>query len=174
MPRRKDRWKKANKAYSLSEIGSPLPPSAIQNTIRADLPICCEVYGHFSESMLAWIDQQPLPSFEDRNPELYRRMFLDLPPSKRNQEQVKNLRNERSEIVAARRSRFNKNRDQLMLAMLHAGRAYICAHASCGDMRNLHVDHIVPLSKGGGDEMSNLQFLCPKHNSEKGSKYPDS
>ena len=36
--------------------------------------------------------------------------------------------------------------------------------------RNLTVDHIKPRSKGGGDEIENLQLLCSHCNSIKGSK----
>lgn len=31
----------------------------------------------------------------------------------------------------------------------------------------LHIDHIVPASKGGGSKRSNLQFLCAHHNLKK-------
>jgi 5-methylcytosine-specific restriction protein A len=31
----------------------------------------------------------------------------------------------------------------------------------------MHVDHIIPVSKGGNNEMENLQTLCPKCNSQK-------
>ena len=38
----------------------------------------------------------------------------------------------------------------------------------CGETEDLEVDHIVPTSRGGGDERENLQVLCRKHNAEKG------
>ena len=175
MSRRKDRWKKANKAYSLSGPDSPLSPHAIQSSNQDDLPVCCTTYGSFSDSILEWIDHQPNPSLEleESTLEFWRMVYSSI-PRKKESEQAKFLRKERGEIVAARRSRFDQNRDQLMLAMLHAGNAYICAHASCGEMRHLHVDHVVPLSKGGGDELSNLQFLCATHNLQKGAKYQNS
>lgn len=43
----------------------------------------------------------------------------------------------------------------------------------CGTTRNLHIDHIIPISRGGKTEMSNLQVLCKKCNLQKGNKTMD-
>jgi hypothetical protein len=40
----------------------------------------------------------------------------------------------------------------------------------CGCTRDLTVDHIVPLSRGGENSLENMQILCRKHNSSKGAK----
>ena len=40
----------------------------------------------------------------------------------------------------------------------------------CGLRRELQVDHVVPVSKGGGTELSNLQTLCGTCNARKGAK----
>lgn len=70
-----------------------------------------------------------------------------------------------------RRTQFNANRDALVLAMIEAGVTYVCAEKDCGVHKGLTVDHIVPLSRGGTDELSNLRFLCRTHNSAKRDSY---
>ena len=40
----------------------------------------------------------------------------------------------------------------------------------CGSARNLEVDHIVPLSRGGGSEEDNLQAMCRRCNRRKAKK----
>ena len=49
---------------------------------------------------------------------------------------------------------------------------YVCAH--CGEVfpnrQFLHVDHIVPLNKGGRSVRDNLQILCRSCNAKKGDQ----
>ncbi|KDE12428.1 HNH endonuclease [Rhodococcus aetherivorans] len=54
-------------------------------------------------------------------------------------------------------------------------RAYVYARdgqrcAFCGSSENLHLDHIVPWSQGGGDDSSNLRPLCAPCNLSRGVK----
>lgn len=47
--------------------------------------------------------------------------------------------------------------------------AYRCRE--CGDHHDLVVDHIFPISRGGTNSIDNLQTLCGKCNSAKGTHY---
>lgn len=44
------------------------------------------------------------------------------------------------------------------------------ACVACGFTQDLHVDHIVPLSRGGTNDLENLQMLCSRCNLSKGAK----
>ena len=69
-----------------------------------------------------------------------------------------------------RRNQFNANRSQIVLMMIELGVPYVCAHSECEETEELTIDHLVPLSKGGTDDIRNLRFMCRRHNSSKGDK----
>lgn len=66
-----------------------------------------------------------------------------------------------------RRSSFSKKRDKLMLKIIDRD-GYACKF--CPEIKNLTLDHIIPLSKGGTDKLKNLQILCRSCNSRKCDK----
>jgi hypothetical protein len=78
---------------------------------------------------------------------------------------TKDIKKENTKI---RRNAFNLRRAQLVLLMIETGIPYVCTHEDCEQSKDLTIDHIIPLSKGGSDEVSNLQFMCLNHNSSKG------
>lgn len=61
-------------------------------------------------------------------------------------------------------SQYNKTLNKL----LHKYN-FECVH--CKSKDSLTIDHIKPVSKGGTDNINNLQILCKRCNSKKGAKY---
>lgn len=47
-----------------------------------------------------------------------------------------------------------------------------CACCHKGISKDRHLDHIIPLSKGGKHEFTNVQLLCPQCNLSKSAKHP--
>jgi len=62
------------------------------------------------------------------------------------------------------------SRDEVKDAIfLKYGKICLC----CGIDKNTHLDHVIPVKKGGKDELSNIQPLCRDCNSKKGVKLID-
>lgn len=77
-------------------------------------------------------------------------------------------RQERAPKMASPRQRkairdeFVRNRKRLKRAMLESGLSFECA--SCKAADDVCIDHIIPVSHGGTNDMKNLQFLCRRCN----------
>jgi hypothetical protein len=85
----------------------------------------------------------------------------------RHVELQRNARVAKRGFTLLRRREFQAVRAQLALRMLDAGVPYVCAHPDCSISADLTIDHKIALSRGGGDEIENLQFMCLPHNSQK-------
>ncbi len=79
-------------------------------------------------------------------------------------------RRAKREHTVIRRREFQRTRSQLVLEMLESGIPYQCVHPNCAANVDLTIDHKLALSRGGGDEIANLQFMCRLHNSLKNDK----
>ena len=55
---------------------------------------------------------------------------------------------------------------------LLAAQKWKCAACRKSLKDGYHVDHVVPLARGGGNGKSNLQMLCPKCNMTKSARDP--
>jgi len=75
----------------------------------------------------------------------------------------------KQQLSAVRRKQFSFQRPELELALIERD-GYVCSHSDCNVTSNLTIDHIVALSKGGTDDLTNLRFLCRSHNSAKGNQ----
>lgn len=64
---------------------------------------------------------------------------------------------------------FRKPKKRILDALTRKGnKGNRCV--KCGSTEELTIDHIIPLSKGGGDEPQNWQTLCKPCNVRKGNR----
>jgi hypothetical protein len=67
--------------------------------------------------------------------------------------------------LETRRKEFNRKRPNLFKQLIKRD-GYICRKCPAKD--DLSVDHIIPIEKGGSDDLDNLQILCRSCNAKKG------
>lgn len=76
-----------------------------------------------------------------------------------------NRRNQKQAAMAVQRKRFRNKKGLRQIVLKDAG--YTCHY--CGKFDgDLTIDHLIPLSRGGTNERSNLVAACSACNSEKG------
>ncbi len=86
---------------------------------------------------------------------------------KRESQVVKASRLRKRNLTDKRRKEFAANRAAIELALIDRD-GYVCAEGDCNEHVDLTIDHVSPISRGGGDDLGNLRFLCRSHNSKKG------
>ena len=85
------------------------------------------------------------------------------------EEDVRETRRVKKTLTEERRREFTSTYRQMQLALIDRD-GYVCSELGCDFQFDLTIDHVVPLSKGGSDDLDNLKFLCRRHNSEKGDR----
>lgn len=65
-------------------------------------------------------------------------------------------------------TRYRRKIPDAIRTAVHERDGWKCLH--CGSKEGLSLDHIYPHSKGGSDDLDNLQTLCRPCNSRKGSR----
>lgn len=81
---------------------------------------------------------------------------------------VKAQKNRRRARLMAAEGRFTAEH----IADLERLQRNRCAMCRCSILKKYHIDHIIPLSKGGSNWPRNLQLLCPTCNTRKHAKDP--
>jgi 5-methylcytosine-specific restriction endonuclease McrA len=84
-------------------------------------------------------------------------VWLLFPADLRQREQARANGNRRRQSIG----RFTKEQTDIILASQN----YRCAY--CDKSKNLHLDHMIPLARGGTNWPWNLQWLCAFHNTSK-------
>ena len=74
---------------------------------------------------------------------------------------------------ARKRSAFVANVTSADIARLMEQQCGLCPYCQQSIRDGYHVDHYIPLAKGGTHEPANVQLLCPACNMSKGSKLPE-
>lgn len=73
---------------------------------------------------------------------------------------------------AARRAKTDKPLPNGTINKIGELQSWRCACCGVSIKKNRHVDHIVPLKRGGSHSASNIQLLCPQCNLSKAAKDP--
>jgi len=97
---------------------------------------------------------------------------------KQSQRQWEEKNGEKRRLMAShRRAMIAKAGGTYSIEQIHemlGVQGYVCADSHCGKSLDdgYHIDHIIPLCKGGSNYISNIQCLCQGCNTSKGGKMP--
>lgn len=125
--------------------------------IDTTLPIPCVFPSfHWNRNFTDIYRQDPVDHFQEDELEAD---LLD-------RSQVANAKTEKQRYIARERSRVSPRKRYLVMTR-DRRRCVICGRSAADDVV-LHIDHIVPLAKGGTSDLDNLQVLCQDCNTGKG------
>lgn len=90
--------------------------------------------------------------------------------SRVNEWKNKYLQTEKGKGSSIKRSQTRRKREKILKSLLSRKQKEEIKEFYFNRPEGYHVDHIIPISKGGIHHISNLQYLKPKENLKKGSK----
>jgi len=146
---------------SLPELGGQLPQGVLDKSL-----FNTAVYGEIDQ-VWAYPDIEWIPKLlswleDSRLTDKYRQEVQAL---------IDHIRYEHADQEVSqkptKRQEFQAKREKLFMVLV-ARDGEQCA--VCKATTDLAIDHVVPLSRGGDNELRNLRLLCRRHNSSKGNK----
>jgi len=91
---------------------------------------------------------------------------------KENPERTKALARVKTNRRRARLSTSQAHYTRHDIARMYKSQRGKCANCGCSIADAYHIDHRVPVAKGGDNSPGNIELLCPKCNYAKGAKLP--
>lgn len=77
-----------------------------------------------------------------------------------------------AEFTQRRKSKILGRLPRGTIKKIGSSQKWLCVICRCNISKSYHVDHIMPLAKGGKHEPKNIQILCPSCNVRKSAKDP--
>jgi len=147
----------------LGHFGVFVDESAVKEDPKRVHELICLAYEHINDDYLREAIGSGIGPLADRG-EMTFGEYLEICEEIRIADQTMRAKRENTKT---RRREYEARRAQLALAMIETGKQHVCSQPGCGETQDLTIDHIVPLSRGGSDDLSNLRFLCRYHNGSK-------
>ena len=143
-------WREANS----DKVKAIRRKQYIQNKEREN-DQCKQYYWSNREQRIA-----DMAVYREANREYFRRWRLDNREKRRQEKQTR----------LARKAGASGSHTQTEVWQMLEDQCHVCCYCEVPLFGNFHVEHMIPLSRGGSDDWSNLGISCGPCNTSKGSK----
>lgn len=131
--------------------------------------ICRRYYEKKLEADPEWGNKRA-KMYRDKNPEKARKHLREYRKSRPAWTRLqKYLRRMRCGDGQVDKQHLNKEFEGLVIEKLK-GQNYKCVYCGVDIKENFSIDHIIPLSKGGTNEIGNIDLVCKPCNTKKGTR----